>query len=267
MDKKRKRNTVGLTSSHRKLEQGNSKKLKLSENYNGRRLTMTNTIGLNELVQKVYDVGTPDMKVVRLVYNDGVITKLVQSRINRTTNTVSRRHLNWRPLNSNLSPNITYFFEITIVNYMPGGLHTNHAIGAVKRGNHLYVFDPHGRQRQPITTLCAERLANICHVPRSNIIIFDGPANSPVPQAANTQGACVAFADGFLVFMAGLISGKRTKANGRTWRNIQISRNNFNNTVHEHFRPISTNATSCQQVFRNLTAGTATISYPIMNRN
>lgn len=268
--KKRKRNngSVGITKSSTKLAQGHTKRLKMSSNYTGRRFTTVNTIGLDELTKKIYDVGSPNMKVVRLLFHNNQLYKHTQSRINRSRTNTIISNVDWRPLTSNFSQNLVYFFEITITNYDgAGGLHANHAIGAVKYGNSLYVFDPHGHARQPVTDWCAAQLAQVYHIPHFNIIVFDGPKNKPFPQASNTQGVCLGITYGFLVYMAGLLSGKYLKPNGRSWKNTHVSRANFNATIYEHFKNISTNSNTCQRVFANLMSSPAVVSYSRMNRN
>jgi hypothetical protein len=84
------------------------------------------------------------------------------------------------------------YYLIGIIGYLPGNIHTKHAISAVRQKDKLFVFDPHGHSRQKITNMVAYRLGRKLKVKR--VVIYNGEHL----QARNVGGACVGFSSDFL---------------------------------------------------------------------
>jgi hypothetical protein len=222
------------------------KSLLISAPYKGRRFLNTNKIGLDEKTKQIYNTSSnKNIKVVRLLFKDGLFYK--HTSYGETTN-INQRSIKWIPLTNNLKPDITYFFEIGIYGYKPGTKNSKHAISAIKRGNHLYVFDPWGSNRNLLTNIASIQLKRILRVPKLTVY------NGKNLQLFDNRGICVGFSTAALVYLSKLFSTR--------WKNIQnVSQTNFNTTMFNHFKNFVNSPNKCKQIHNTLVLNTARVKF------
>ena len=113
-----------------------------------------------------------------------------------------------------------------------------HAISAILQSGTLYVFDPHGRDRDRSATnrvarLIARRIGKpiVRHVK-----IYGGPSL----QARNTYGICTGFAHDFLILQG---------------RNQRFTRETFNNAMERTFHVLAQSPNKAANIMRYHSAG------------
>lgn len=159
------------------------------------------------------------------------------------------------------------YYLITIIKYLGGTQHANHAVSAIRTGGRriskrvkirgkkmskiihetiggtLYVFDPWGNERLQITNTTGQMLGLKLKVDR---VVFYNGENL---QARNTQGVCVGMASDFLV-----------KVHEDT---LRLNKSSFNTNVTASFRK---NANNPANMFERLTRYNNPTPVPTISR-
>jgi hypothetical protein len=150
-----------------------AKRRRVQVNFNRRRVYRNyDILKIDELRKKVYNRlrGSGHMvQVNRLIYN-GTNVK------NRNGNPVQGK-------------NGIQVFPVSIRIGNAG-----HAVGVVKAGDAMYVFDPHGKNRSSVTDNMANKLATSLRINKNKVMIY----NRNSPQEHNEKGVCFGFVTLFL---------------------------------------------------------------------
>ncbi len=85
--------------------------------------------------------------------------------------------------------------SITVNPYTAGGMHSSHAISAVKFNKHLFCFNAWGENHKPLDNTIYRNLANRYNC--DNLIIYEGPSL----QNGDPYGVCVGYATNFILEM------------------------------------------------------------------
>ena len=85
--------------------------------------------------------------------------------------------------------------NITVTPYTKGGMHSSHAISAVKFNKHLFCFNAWGENHKPLDSAIYRNLAKRYNCDK--IIIYEGPSL----QSGDPYGVCVGYATNFILEM------------------------------------------------------------------
>jgi hypothetical protein len=195
LKRKRSDSTIGLTRQNRLNRTENTKRRKVQTFYR-------QTLSSNNTLTRIRENIGP--RAYHLVFSSDSASAFSNNPF--SGNIGFNRH----PENS--------YYLITVENYSRG-LHVNHAISAIRRGDKLFVFDPWGRDRKPATYMAAVQLAHKLGI--YHVFIYNGRNL----QYYDCAGVCVGFASDFL-----------TK-----FRNKPLISRTFNKDVSQAFRANANN--------------------------